>query len=265
MTYETLLFEMADGVAVVTLNRPEARNALNVKMREELGELVLRLRDDDAVKSVLLRGAGEAFCAGGDVKFLREAGGSAPATRARVRAAHVWSPELAMLEKPVIAAVDGPAYGGGFSLALMADFVLATPEARFCCVQARMGMVADLSAMYFLPRIVGLQTAKEICLTGREISAEEALDYGILYGIYPRAELMAAAMDVAGRFRVASTEGIGMAKQILNQAFHLDQRALVELEAYSQSVAMETDYHHVAVRRFLDKKPLEFAWESFER
>lgn len=265
MNYRTITYDVRGGVAILTLNRPKAQNALNGDMRDELHDAVLQLRADDAVKAVLLTGAGAVFCAGSDPAAQTAGAGSPAADRAQVRDVHVWSQEWANLEKPVVAAVDGPAYGDGFSLALMADFVVATPEARFCGDWGRMGLAPGLAAMHFLPRMVGLQTAKDILLTARVLKPEEALALGIVYAIHTREQLMDRALELAGRFCHGSTLALGMAKNILNQAFQLDQRALAELESYSQAQAMETDYHRAAVARFLDKQPLHYDWEALEK
>ncbi len=259
--YETIRYEVTDGVALVMLNRPEARNALDLAMRAELGEVVARVRDDDAVRAVVIAGAGGSFCSGGDLKSLSEEKRPTERNRDRVRRLHFWFDHLVNLEKPVVAAVDGPAFGAGFALALACDFVLATPRARFCAVFGRIGLVPDLGALYLLPRIVGLQRAKDIVFTARVIEAKEAQELGIVYSLHSSDELLAAALAFAGRFRHASTTAIGMAKLALNQSFHLDQKAMAEMESYAQAVAIDTAYHQEAVARFVAKQPLAFDWE----
>lgn len=257
-----LRYEVLDGVARLTLDRPESRNALDLALREELGRAVLAVRDDDAVKAVVITGAGGAFCAGGDLRSLSAERRGAVANRNRVRRLHHWFEPLVNLEKPVVAAVDGPAFGAGFNLALAADFILCTPRARFCAVFERIGLVPDLGGFFLLPRIVGLQKAKEIVFTARVLDADEAKSLGIAHEIVPESDLQDAALAFAGRFRHASTAAIGMAKSILNQSFHLDQRALADLEAYAQAIAIESDQHRDAVAAFLDKRPLPFDWDA---
>ncbi|HYD71127.1 enoyl-CoA hydratase/isomerase family protein [Azospirillum sp.] len=263
MSTDTILrYEVLDGVARLTLNRPETRNALDLDLREEIGRAVVAARDDADVKAVVITGAGGAFCAGGDLRSLSAERRGAVANRHRVRRLHHWFEQLVNLEKPVVAAVDGPAFGAGFNLALAADFILCTPRARFCAVFERIGLVPDLGGFFLLPRIVGLQKAKDIVLTARVVGAEEAKTLGIAYGIIPEGELQDTALAFAGRFRHASTDAIGMAKTILNQSFHLDQRALADLEAYAQAVAIESDHHRDAVATFLGKRPLPFDWDA---
>lgn len=264
-SHPTVLLEIRDGVAVITLNRPEARNALDFALREELAEAIMRVRDDAEIRAVVLTGAGAAFCAGGDLKSLSEGPRPATANRERIRRLHYWFEHLVNLEKPVIAAVDGPAFGAGFNLALACDFILATPRARFSAVFGRIGLVPDLGGFFLLPRMVGLQRAKDIVFTGRTVEPEEARSLGLVHEIHAPEVLLERAVAFAGRFRHASTSAIGMAKSILNQAFHLDQRALAELESYAQAMAMETAHHREAVADFLAKRPLAFDWGALER
>ena len=131
MSYKAITYNVKDEIAVVTMNRPEARNALDITMREEIADVTLRIRDDESLKAMVLTGAGGAFCGGGDLKALTEKRPTAVSGRKRIQDLHLWLPTLVNLEIPVIAAVDGAAYGGGFNLALVADFILASPRARF--------------------------------------------------------------------------------------------------------------------------------------
>lgn len=258
----TVLIEITEGIAQLTLNRPQAKNALSLQMREEMAAAVAQVRDDPAVYAVVITGAGGAFCAGGDLAQMLDPTQQGMAWRERIRRLHRWFPELVNLEKPVIAAVDGPAYGAGMSLALAADFVLATPSARFCAVFGRIGFVPDMGAMQLLPRIVGLQRAKDLVFSARSIGAEEAQSLGIVTRIVPAESLRAEARAFAGRFAQASTDAIGMAKSIMNQAFHLDAHAMAEFEAYAQTLARHTEYHQQAVQRAKNKQPQPFDWDK---
>lgn len=261
---DTVLLEIDAGVAVITLNRPAQRNALSSALREELAAVVAKVRDAADVQAVVLTGAGGAFCSGGDIDAMLDASLAGLAWRDRMRRIHRWLPELVNLEKPVVAAVDGAAFGGGLSLALACDFVLATPRARFCAVFGRIGFVPDMGAMYLLPRIVGLQRAKELVFSARSFGPDEARTLGIVYDVVPPDELLSRARALAGRFTDASTAAIGMAKSIMNQAFNLDTHALAELEAYAQTLSRETDYHRDAIGRFKGKQPARFDWDRNE-
>jgi len=259
MAWQTLHCELRDHVALVTLNRPEARNALDEVMRRELPQLLQQVREDDGIRALVLHGAGDNFCAGGDLRAMNAKPRTAWQSRQRIHALHEWLPAWANLEKPVIAAVDGAAFGGGFSLALMSDFVLATPRARFCQVFARIGLVPDMAAMYLLPRIVGLQRAKELMFSARVLPADEAARMGIVFALHEPQDLLPQAVALARSFTEASPVALGLTKNILNQSFQLDQRALAELESYAQGLCMDSDYHRDAVRRFLDRQPLAFS------
>jgi len=262
MEFETLLYEVRDTVAIVTLNRPEKRNALDLVMRDDLHRVVMEMRGDASLTAAIVTGAGGAFCAGGDLQSMADNKPNPAQTRRRIQNIYVWLHEWISLELPVIAAVDGPAFGAGANLALAADFILASPRAKICQVFGRIGLVPDVGGFFLLPRIVGLQKAKELIFTARAIDAEEAKSLGIVYEIHEADRLMDAAMALAGRFRHASREAIGISKNILNQSHHLDLRALGELESFGQAVANSTEYHDDAVARFLGKKPLLYNWDS---
>jgi 2-(1,2-epoxy-1,2-dihydrophenyl)acetyl-CoA isomerase len=262
MEFETLLYDVRDTVAVVTLNRPEKRNALDLTMRDDLHQVILEMRNDSSLTAAIITGAGGAFCAGGDLQSIGDMKPSPADTRRRIQNIYVWLHEWISLELPVIAAVDGPAFGAGANLALAADFILASPRAKICEVFGRIGLVPDVGGFFLLPRIVGLQKAKELVFTARAVGAEEAKSLGIVYEIHEADTLMDAAMELAGKFRHASRDAIGISKNILNQAHHLDLRALGELESFGQAVANNTVYHKEAVSRFLDKQPLLFDWDG---
>lgn len=262
MSESPVLATVQDGIGTITLNRPETRNALNQAMRPALTAAIAQMRDDAQVHTVILTGAGGAFCSGGDIGQMLDASQTGLPWRDRIRSLHQWFPELVNLEKPVIAAVDGPAFGAGLSLALAADFVLATRRAKFSAVFGRIGLVPDLGAMYLLPRIVGRQRAKELVFSARTVTAAEAKQLGIVYDIVDDgAALTEAAQALARRFGDASTAAIGMAKTVMNQSFELDARALAELEAYAQTLCRGSAYHQDAVQRFKDKAPLRFDWD----
>ena len=261
MSEPTVLLAIRDDVAEITLNRPQQRNALSLQMREELARAITQVLDDVAVRAVILSGAQEAFCSGGYLAQMLDPTQNGLVWRDRIRRLHRGFSELANFEKPFIAAVDGPAYGAGLSLALAFDFVLATPRALFCVVFGRVGLIPDLGAMQPLPRIVGQQRAKELVFSARRFDAAEANALGIFYRIVPKAGLMEEARTLANRFTKASTAAIGMAKSIMNQAFHLDAHAMAEFEAYAQTVCRSTAYNQEAVDRFKTKQLSRFYWE----
>lgn len=263
-----LRFDITDHIATITLNRPEARNAFSQEMRQSLDVALSHVREGigSEVRALIITGAGGAFCAGGDVKGMQARHkASVTENRRNMKHGHRLLRELRDLELPVIAAVDGPAAGAGCNLALACDFVLASRRARFIQAFIRIGLVPDWGGMYFLPRIVGLQKAKELIFSGRTVSAEEAKELGMVYDIYPEDELLQRARDFAERFCHASTDAIGLAKQILNQTFDIDFHTALELEAQAQSVIRSSAYHLDSVERFKTKAPLRFHWDQMEK
>jgi 2-(1,2-epoxy-1,2-dihydrophenyl)acetyl-CoA isomerase len=260
-------FAVDNHVATITLDRPQARNALNDSVRAGLDASLERIRAGagDEIRAVVLTGAGGAFCAGGDIATLAEfADKPAAAMRERMRDSHDRVRTLIGLDLPVIAAVDGAAAGAGFSLALACDFILASPRARFVMSFGRIGLVPDWGAFYLLPRIVGLQMAKELVFSARSVAADEAKTLGIVHQIHDGDVLLERAQAFAARFNDASTLAIGLAKQALNQSFQSDLSAMLDSEANAQALANNSAYHRDAASRFLAKEPLAFAWESYE-
>jgi 2-(1,2-epoxy-1,2-dihydrophenyl)acetyl-CoA isomerase len=175
----TIRFEVHEQVATLTLDDPATRNALGPPMREEIAEVVRNIKRDRSIRALVLTGAGGHFCSGGDLRNIAKVGLDNQGWRERLGDLHGWLQDLITLDRPVIAAVDGAAFGAGFGLVLAADFVIATTRARFCVSFLRVGLVPDFGTFYTLPRIVGPQRAKELMLSARELSAEEALRLGI--------------------------------------------------------------------------------------
>lgn len=252
------------STAVLIMNRPDQRNALDYAMREAFGQAIAEVRDDPAVRAVILTGAGGHFCAGGDVKILAEQQGRKRDIfegRERIRKIHRWLDELIDLEKPVVAAVDGVAFGAGLSLALCADFVVASADATFCCVFSRLGYVPDMGSMYLLPRAVGLSRAKELAFTGRVINAAEARDIGLAHTLCkPGEDALQTALAFAAGFHTAPTEAIGLVKSVMNRAFESDRHTVYAQEAMAQTMCRESEFHNEAVGRFLKKEAPIYQW-----
>jgi enoyl-CoA hydratase/carnithine racemase len=195
MSDRDLRFEVRDGVALVTLNRPDARNAFSGRMGEELGRAYRRCDSDDAVRAVVLTGAGEAFCAGADMSSGSET--FAKRDEQSFSAAGVDPPAF-RLRKPVIAAVNGHAVGIGLTLALQCDLRLMAREGKYGVLQVRRGVMPDAYSHWTLPRIVGMTRAAELLLTGRIFHGDEAAELGIATRVLPAAEVLPAALEIAG-------------------------------------------------------------------
>lgn len=256
----TLLVDVVDGVATLTLNRIEQKNALNLPMRCALNDAIHRIRHDRAIRAVVLRGAGNEFCSGGDVRGM--AMRSAEEGRNAIDDLHGWVAALMDLDRPVIAAVDGVAYGAGFSLALAADFLIATPRARFCMPFIKIGLVPDCGALFTLPRALGLARAKDLVFTAREIGAEEAQRIGAVFEIAPAESVHARAAQIAQSLCQTSSVAFGLSKRALNLSLGSDLRTMLELESAAQGIAISTAFHAEAVQRFKDKQPARFQWPA---
>lgn len=258
---KTLDYRLDDCVATLTLNRPEAKNALDPTMADELGECLAAIRADESVRVLVLAGAGGAFCAGGDVKAMGQGGPRTPEQRRAGMARYTRiCTELMALDRPVIAAVDGVAYGAGFSLALMCDIVLLSERARLCMVFQRIGLVPDMGAFYTLPRVVGLQRAKELIFSAREIDAAEALRLDLAMEVLPAEALAARAQAIARSFAGASPVAMSIAKRALQASLGSDLQTLLEIESSGQALASNSDYAKEAVRRFAAREPAQFRW-----
>ncbi|GLC95129.1 enoyl-CoA hydratase [Cupriavidus sp. TA19] len=254
MSDNTVLLEKVGSTAVITLNRPHRRNALDDSINAAMTDIVRTVREDRSVTAVVLTGAGGNFCAGADLVD----GGAEVERGFYVRDLlldhHGWFTELTDLEKPVISAVDGFATGAGLSVALAADFIIASDRARFVSSFGRVGFIPDLSLMYVLPRRVGLVRAKEIVFSAREIQGEEAVAIGLAEAVVPADRLRDAAIEFAQRFENAPTHVLGMAKRIMNRTFETDRHALLQLEAAVQGLCAASQYNAEAVRRFFSKE-----------
>lgn len=260
MQYETLLCEVADGVATVTLNVPASLNAFSTRMQGELATLIAHIAQDDAVRAVVLTGAGRAFCAGGDMREMEAAADPVPlAGRNKLhRMLTTVLMPLVRLEKPVIAAVNGVAVGAGMNLALAADITLVSETATFSQAFVKVGLVPDTGGLYLLTRLIGLNRAKEICFTGRMLSAREALELGLVNRVLPADALMRAALELAGELARGATAAIGLTKSLLNLAHTATLEEMAEFESYALAVVLSTHDHREGIRAFREKRAPQF-------
>ena len=257
---DTIRYEVREQVATLTLDHAATRNALGPQMRDELAEVVRSVKRDRDIRALVITGAGGHFCSGGDLRNIASVGLDNEGWRARMHDLHHWLQDLITLDRPVIAAVDGAAFGAGFGLALAADFVIASPRARFCVSFLRIGLVPDCGLFYTLPRIVGPQRAKELMLSAREVGAEEALRLGIAMELQPPEQLLARAQAMAASFVHASAVAVSLIKRALAVGGELATQ--LEFEANAQALAMGTQTHRDAVQDFLAKRPARFQWPA---
>lgn len=258
MGYQTILLDRADGVATVTLNRPEARNAIDLVMRRELLAALDDIEADGAVRAVILSGAGGHFSAGGDVKTMAARRQTAADGRARVESLNRFVIRLFEFPKPTIAMVDGFAVGAGCNIALACDMVIAADRARFGEVFARIGLVPDGGGTWLLPRLVGLAKAKELVFSADIIDAAEALRIGLVNRVVPAAELETTTRALAVRIAAGPPGTLALAKALLNRSATVDLSTALGFEAYAQAQAVTSDDHAEGVRAFLEKRPPHF-------
>ncbi|MBT5810619.1 MAG: enoyl-CoA hydratase/isomerase family protein, partial [Rhodospirillaceae bacterium] len=232
METSEVLFEVTDGVGVLTLNRPAKFNALTLDMRDNgIPDIIAQVENDPDIRALIVTGAGGNFCSGADVG--RMGGNSAQSVTPEDRSVGLrrtldWVYRLANLNRPVIAAVDGVAFGGGFSLALTADFILATPRVRFCQVFGNIGLIPDMGSAYLLPRVIGPRKAKELALTARTIYVDEAQALGIVHEVHDPDALMPAARAMAARFAKGSATAQAGAKQLMDRSIYSTQAEMIE-------------------------------------
>lgn len=262
MTEQAIEYASAKGVATIALNRPHKRNALNESIRVQLLDAIDTALADTEVRAIILTGRGGHFCAGGDISGMTpDAIPDAAAGRERMRATARFVERLNRADKPVIAAVDGSAYGAGFSIALLADLIIATPAARFCMSFLRVGLVPDCGALYTLPRLVGIQRARQLMLTTRELDAATAHEWGLVAEVVPADDLLARAQAMGEALASASPVAIGLTKVGLDQAGG-SLAAALEFEAAAQGIAFTSTHHREATRRFLAREPAQFQWPA---
>jgi len=254
--YRDILLEKKGNIAILTLNRPEVLNAFSVEMRQDIGTAFYDLAKDDAVRAVVVTGAGRAFSAGGDIKTW----GDSKRTNSMeiiTQAAHRAITNLIALEKPVIAMVNGDAIGAGCNLALACDLVIASKDARFGQAFVKLGLGPDWGGAYLLPRLVGLARAKELIFTGKNISGEEAFEIGLINRVVDNKDLEPEVMKLAEKLSGMATKAIGMAKTFLHGAWKMDITEALEYEGSMQQELMKTEDHKNAVKSFLKKnKPV---------
>jgi 2-(1,2-epoxy-1,2-dihydrophenyl)acetyl-CoA isomerase len=254
-----------DGVGRIVLDRPEAKNALTIAMRDGIIEAVREFRADPKVRAVLITGDGDAFCAGMDLSAstVAQAGKPGFATRTTSEAlragVQTFIRELWELDKPTIAAVNGAAVGPGAHLALACDFVMVHPRTRFIWTFAKWGLVADAGGAYLLPRLVGLPKAKAMFMLGEGAVGAEAVEMGLAYRcVDDPASLMPEALELTRKLAAGPTRSLGLTKRLLNASFETDLGQSLELEGHFQSLATTSPDLVEGMAAFRDKRDATF-------
>lgn len=258
MAFQEILYTKQDHVATITLNRPEAMNALTAMAYQELSAALLDAQEDRETRVVVITGAGRGFCSGDDVKQLMTAPDAAERrAAARMRVKQGPTPAARVLlehPKPTIAAVNGSAVGWGCDLALMCDLRIASDRARMGEIFVHRGLIPDLGGIYRLPLIVGLSKAYELLYTGEVVDAQEALRIGLVSKVVPHEELMPAAMGLAKRIAALPPLAVQMSKEAVRRGLAGDIQALGEYHNHALAVLFDTEDHKEGARAFLEKR-----------
>ncbi|GIM47762.1 enoyl-CoA hydratase [Collibacillus ludicampi] len=250
--YETIMYEITEGIAKITLNRPDKFNAFTEQMHKELIDALKQAGKSQDVRCLVLTGAGKAFNAGQDLAEVQE-GDVDFAGFLRER----YNPlimQIRQTEKPVIAAVNGVAAGAGMSLALASDIRLASEKASFINAFVNIGLVPDSGGCYFLPRIVGIGKALELAMTGSKVTAEEAYRIGLVNHVFPADSFEADVMEYAIKLAKLPTKAIGLIKRAMYKGLHMTLEETLEYEAYTQQIAGNTEDHKEGVSAFFEKR-----------
>ena len=267
MSYETILYEKTDGVAVITLNRPERMNAFTDVMIREWASALDDARLDRDVRAVILTGNGRGFCAGADLRggsgIGATAQGTAPPAAAERRnwlrdGVHMVPRAVQLLDKPYIAAVNGSAVGAGMDMASMADLRIASDSAKFAMSYVKVGLVPGDGGCYFLPRIVGVAKALELIWTGDFFDAQEALRIGYVSKVVPADDLMSSAMEFAQRLAQGPAVAMQLAKRLVYRGLNADWQEAFEMAGSAMAIAQSTEDAREGPRAFVEARPRLF-------
>jgi 2-(1,2-epoxy-1,2-dihydrophenyl)acetyl-CoA isomerase len=262
MNFETLLLEVSDGVATVTLNRPEGANAMNPRMAVELAEAAILCDDDPAVRAVVITGTGRMFCAGGDLGEFAAAGEGAKSLIKKMAGdLHMGLSRLARGSAPVIAAVNGTAAGAGFSLVMACDLAIAAESAKFTMAYTRAGLSPDGSSTFYMPRKIGDRRARELMLTNRLLNATEAQAWGIVNEVVPDDAVLERARALALELAAGPTLAFGAVKELLNGSFDQTLESQMELEARAIAELSVSADGQEGINAFVSKRKPEFRGE----
>lgn len=249
----SVLLSISNGVATITLNRPDKLNAFNREMALLLQKLLDQCHEDGTIKCIVLTGAGKAFSAGQD---LAELVGENPPSMQQILSEH-YNPiitRIRLLPKPLIAAVNGVAAGAGANIALCADIVVATETASFIQAFSKIGLIPDSGGTYLLPRLIGWQKASALAMLGDKVSAAEAEKMGMIYKCFAQEDFEASIQKMATQLAQMPTKGLALTKQALNASFTNTYDAQLALEDVLQQQAAQTQDYNEGVQAFLEKR-----------
>lgn len=260
MNYETLTTEEKENIAYITLNRPERLNAFDMKLGKELYSALKEITPKKRIKAVIIRGTGKGFCGGGDVKEMHNAKDKSKFLRELTLAIHKCVLEMRNMQKPVIAAVNGHAFGAGLSLALACDIIIASKNAKFGTAFIGIGLAPGCGTQFFT-KLVGYQRACEYILTSKVFTAEKAEELGIINIAIDDKELEKTVEDFANKFRVLPPIAVGKAKMLINKSMENSMEDHLKLESLTATEAAATKDFEEGVAAFVEKRKAVFKGE----
>jgi 2-(1,2-epoxy-1,2-dihydrophenyl)acetyl-CoA isomerase len=254
-----LLFERDGPVARITLDRPEAGNAIDLPMARALMEAAIACNEDDAIRCVLMTGNGRLFCAGGDVAVFAAMGDKLPAFLKEITTyLHAAVSRLAGMKKPLVTAVNGPAAGAGFGLAILGDLVLAAPSAHFTVAYTGVGLSPDGGTTWLLPRLIGLRRAQELALLNKRVNAEEAAALGLITRVAGEGALEKEAADLASQLARSATPALGATRRLLLDSFTTTAETQMERESRAIAAQARTRDGREGIAAFVEKRAPNF-------
>lgn len=257
--FKTLNFDIAEnGIATVTLNRPEKLNAMNEAMRKEFSILGRELVENDAIKVVVFTGSGRAFSAGGDIDFLDQEW-TTPKFRQETQEFTSFFDALEALEKPVLAAINGPCTGAGLQITLSCDIRIASEQAKFGFRENLIGLIPGAGGCSRLVKLIGYGKAKELIFTGEMIPAEEAKEIGLINRVVPHDELLSETDKLARHLLNRAPIALGLVKRILWNCVNVDMATGRTLESLAQSILIKTEDHKEGIQAFREKRKPNFS------
>lgn len=259
MAYQNLLFDVEDGVATISLNRPNAANAIDLALGRELMQAAIRCDEDDAIRGVLLTGVGRMFCAGGDLRSFAALGDGLPVGLKELTVyLHAATSRFARMRAPLVVAVNGPAAGAGFSLAVSGDLVVAGESAVFTMAYTAAGLSPDGSSSWTLPRLIGTRRTQELMFTNRRLSATEALDWGLVTRVVADAALAGEAGALVRQLATGPTRAYGVLKSLLLSSFDESLETQMEHEARGIAAMGGSADGREGIQAFLEKRAPKF-------
>jgi len=256
MSYETILFDVNNGIATLTLNRPDVFNAFNEQQSYDVIDALKKCEKDKSIRVLILTGAGKAFCSGQDLKSI--AGTKRSLSESIYKRYNPMIKAMRNLPIPIICKLNGVAAGAGCSMALASDMIVASENASLIEVFVNVGLVLDSGSSYFLPRLVGSARAFELSTMGTKVTAQQALAWGMVNRVVKPEELDMETDKMAAYYQNAPTKAIAMMKKMLNKSFHSDLDTMLEYEAYCQEIAGRSDDYKEGVTAFIEKRKPNF-------